>query len=167
MTKGINRRSFHRIPGKPDTPRTPFTVCSTIITLSDRHLFHFCPGIGPSPSPPIFTVPFSMFPPIPRCFFVFFFAVRQKLPPLCFSSHFPCSFLSSCFWRTPSQTARRRRCRRDQSIAASRDKRVRPYRCRFAAFSRSIIPAGCREVWRETTVYTMTVNDVLGNVSLS
>lgn len=135
MTKGINRRSFHHIPGKPDTPRTPFAVCSTTILLRRADTFFIFTRRSLPPSSSIFTVPFAI---LPCCFFGFF-AVRQIRGRLRCFSRSRILFLSR--FDKPSQTTRR-----DQSIAASSDKRVRPYRCRFAAFSRSIIPPVCREV---------------------
>jgi len=70
---GINRRSFHHIPGKPDTPRTPFAVCSTTILLHRADTFFIFTRRSLPLSPSIFTVLFAM---LLRCFFRFF-AVRQ------------------------------------------------------------------------------------------
>lgn len=139
---------FIASPGKLDTPAYP-RVCS----LLDYHYFvestPFSFSFGESArrlSPPIFTVLFAMFA---SCFFGFSFAFRLTCL-CCFSSRSRILFCPNTF-DEPSQTARRRRCRRGQSIVASNDKRVRPYRCRFAAFSRSITPVNCRKVWQETT----------------
>jgi len=139
-------RVFITSPGKLDTPAYP-RVCS----LLDYHHFveptPFSFSFGESarrPSPPIFMVLFAMFA---RCFFGFSFRLMHFR---CFSSRSRVLFCRTIFDKS-SQTARRRRCCRGQSIAASSVKCVRPYRCRFAAFSRSINLADYHKVWQETT----------------
>lgn len=144
MTKGINRsarRSFHRVPWQTQHPRVPMRLQFARLPLLRRAdiFFIFARGIGPSSD---FHGSLRNTPV--RCFFGISFAVRQTRLR-CFSSR-PCVLFYRLAFDKPSQTACRRRCRRGQSIAASSDKRVRPYRCRSAAFSRSITPAGCREV---------------------
>jgi len=104
--------------------------------------------IGPSPRHSIFIVLSAIFL---CCIFIFFFSPFSNSSLLpdrqssLFFSRFRILFYRPAF-DEPSQTARRRRCRRGQSIAASSDKRVRSYRCLPVVFSRSIIPAGRPEI---------------------
>lgn len=121
-----------------------------VCCLPDYHYFvrptPFSFSLGAGPVLRFLRFPFLNAPADLALFFWILLRRPTDAPPLFFRRIFSCSFLSSA----DEPTARRNRCRRIQSIAASRDKRVRPYRCRFAAFSRSIIPAGCHQVWRET-----------------
>lgn len=157
MTKGINRRSFHRIPGKPDT------LAYLVRSLLDYHYF----VVGPTPfSFPLGTgssPDFHGSKCSSRSRVVFSDSPSAGAPPLFFVAHSRVLFYRP--FDEPSQTQFVVVVAVDRGFAWQTCPTLSmSVRCFFTIdhlrwLSRSLTG---------NNVYTMTaMNDVLGNISLS